>query len=83
MTLGSWVTPALRPLHALRRICGSKRPVFGYYQIRRIERALIAGYRDTVDSLLSDLTPPDEAQSCLGQKVLPSSRGGFGSFPCD
>ena len=43
-------------LHALRRIRGTKVDVFGYHHIRRMEREPIAEYRDTVDSLLSDLT---------------------------
>lgn len=56
LSLGSWVNPALRLLHVLRRVRGTKLDVFGHHHIRRMERALIVEYRDTVDLLLRDLT---------------------------
>jgi indolepyruvate ferredoxin oxidoreductase len=55
LSLGSWVNPGLRVLHRIRRIRGTRLDIFGYHHIRRMERALITEYRDTVETLLRDL----------------------------
>jgi indolepyruvate ferredoxin oxidoreductase len=53
--LGMWFTPALKTLRSLRAIRGTPIDVFGYAKVRRVERQLIAEYRQLIASLLPDL----------------------------
>jgi indolepyruvate ferredoxin oxidoreductase len=55
--LGAWATPALRALHAARRLRGTPLDVFGYAGVRRVERALIDEYRESVHAALRRLDP--------------------------
>ena len=57
ITLGPWFSPAFRTLHAMRRVRGSRLDVFGYAHVRRVERALIAEYRQAIDEQLARLAP--------------------------
>ncbi|MFC9360832.1 indolepyruvate ferredoxin oxidoreductase family protein [Rhodococcus sp. NPDC057014] len=57
LSLGSWINPGFRTLHRMRKIRGTKLDVFGYHHIRKMERELIAEYRDTIEQLLNLLTP--------------------------
>ncbi len=59
--LGSWFTPFLRLLRAMKRLRGGPLDLFGLGEIRRTERALIAGYRDTVSLVLARLAPENHA----------------------
>jgi indolepyruvate ferredoxin oxidoreductase len=82
LSLGSWVNPGLRVLHALRRIRGSKLDVFGYHHIRRMERALITEYRDTVERLLKDLNPATLA-AAVEIAALPDMVRGYEQIKAD
>jgi indolepyruvate ferredoxin oxidoreductase len=57
ITLGPWFSPAFRTLHAMRRVRGTRLDVFGYAHVRRVERALIAEYRQAIDDQVARLTP--------------------------
>jgi indolepyruvate ferredoxin oxidoreductase len=57
LSLGSWINPGFRTLHRMRKIRGTRLDVFGYHHIRKMERELIAEYRDTIEQLLRLLTP--------------------------
>jgi indolepyruvate ferredoxin oxidoreductase len=48
ISLGPWFRPAFRLLHALRRLRGTRFDPFGRAEVRRVERALAAEYRDAV-----------------------------------
>jgi indolepyruvate ferredoxin oxidoreductase len=52
---GAWMIPAFRLLAGLRGLRGSKLDLFGYTADRRIERALIVEFEETVSRLLSAL----------------------------
>jgi len=52
---GAWMIPAFRLLAGLRGLRGSKLDLFGYTAERRMERALIAEFEETVSKLLSAL----------------------------
>ena len=49
---GIWMIPAFRLLAGLRGLRGSKLDLFGYTAERRMERALIGEFEQTVTSLL-------------------------------
>ena len=53
--LGVWFTPVLKTLRSLRGIRGTPIDLFGYAKVRRVERQLIAEYRQLIASLLPDL----------------------------
>ena len=52
---GTWMIPAFRLLAGLRGLRGSKLDLFGYTAERRMERALIGEFEETITSLLSVL----------------------------
>ena len=52
---GAWMVPAFRLLAGLRGLRGSKLDLFGYTAERRMERALIAEFEETVSKFLSAL----------------------------
>jgi indolepyruvate ferredoxin oxidoreductase len=53
--LGVWFTPVLKTLRSLRGIRGTPIDPFGYAKVRRVERQLLAEYRQLIASLLPDL----------------------------
>ncbi|MGH7324508.1 MAG: indolepyruvate ferredoxin oxidoreductase family protein [Candidatus Rokuibacteriota bacterium] len=53
--LGTWLDGAFRLLGALRRLRGSALDPFGYAEVRRTERALIAEYRALIEKALAGL----------------------------
>ncbi|MFI4970558.1 MAG: DUF6537 domain-containing protein, partial [Lysobacterales bacterium] len=58
---GPWVFKAFRVLAKLRGLRGTALDVFGYSAERRMERRLIAGYRNTLDELLGGLNADNHA----------------------
>jgi indolepyruvate ferredoxin oxidoreductase len=52
---GAWMMPAFRLLAGLRGLRGSKLDLFGYTGERRMERALITEFEETLSRLLSAL----------------------------
>jgi indolepyruvate ferredoxin oxidoreductase len=56
ISLGPWARPALRLLVGLRRVRGTWLDPFGQTEVRRLERALVAEYRQVVETLLAGLT---------------------------
>jgi indolepyruvate ferredoxin oxidoreductase len=54
--LGMWFTPVLKVLRGLRAVRSTPLDVFGYAEVRRVERALIGEYRQLIEALLPDLT---------------------------
>ena len=49
---GAWLLPVFRVLAAMRRLRGTAFDVFGYTAERRMERALIGEFEETVDRVL-------------------------------
>jgi indolepyruvate ferredoxin oxidoreductase len=56
LRLGRWFIPVLKALRRLRVLRGTPFNIFGYAKVRRVERRLIAEYRQLIESLLPDLT---------------------------
>ncbi|HCU94540.1 MAG TPA: 2-oxoacid ferredoxin oxidoreductase [Actinobacteria bacterium] len=59
--LGPWFKPVFRLLAAMRRLRGTRLDVFGYATVRRIERELIAEYRQVIEQLITVLRPGNHA----------------------
>jgi indolepyruvate ferredoxin oxidoreductase len=57
LKLGAWFNPILRLLAAGRGLRGTAWDPFGYAEVRRVERALIADYRALLDKALVGLGP--------------------------
>ena len=57
ISLGPFQRPALAVLKGLRRLRGTPFDVFGYAEVRRVERELIAQYRSLMEAELDALTP--------------------------
>jgi indolepyruvate ferredoxin oxidoreductase len=55
--LGSWFAPAFKALRAMKGLRGTPLDVFGYADIRRVERELIGEYRRLVEAALAKLGP--------------------------
>jgi indolepyruvate ferredoxin oxidoreductase len=56
VSLGRWFRPVFRLLVTMRRVRGTSLDPFGRAEVRRVERALIGEYLDTIGQLLTDLT---------------------------
>jgi len=55
ISLGAWSRPLFRGLYALRRLRGTSWDLFGHAHVRKVERALITEYRQTIECLLPRL----------------------------
>jgi indolepyruvate ferredoxin oxidoreductase len=74
---GAWVRPAFALLAKLKGLRGTALDVFGHTQERKMERALIQRYRDTVDALLAKLTADNRARA-IEIARLPEDIRGYG-----
>ncbi|MBO4252313.1 indolepyruvate ferredoxin oxidoreductase family protein [Streptomyces griseorubiginosus] len=61
ISLGPWSRPVLRVLAASRFLRGTVWDPFGHTEVRRLERELVAEYRDTVAAVAAALTPETHA----------------------
>ncbi|WP_329057997.1 indolepyruvate ferredoxin oxidoreductase family protein [Amycolatopsis sp. NBC_01480] len=57
ISLGPWFKPVFRLLVAMRRLRGTPFDLFGYAEVRKVERALVVEYRDAVREALTALRP--------------------------
>ncbi|MFF0450844.1 indolepyruvate ferredoxin oxidoreductase family protein [Streptomyces sp. NPDC004609] len=55
--LGPWARPVFRILHAMRGVRGTRLDLFGYAQVRRVERSLVDDYRATLLRVLETGEP--------------------------
>ncbi len=74
---GPWMMTAFRQLARLRRLRGTPLDVFGYQDERRLDRNLVADYRDTVAALIAGLTP-ENRDLAVRIAALPQKMRGFG-----
>jgi len=58
---GGWFRPGLQTLRAMKGLRGTPFDIFGYTEVRRLERALIPEYRQLVETALAKLTPANHA----------------------
>jgi indolepyruvate ferredoxin oxidoreductase len=77
MAFGGWVLPLFRLLSKFKTLRGTAFDLFGRTEERRMERALIAEYEQTVDALLDGLTR-DNHDLAVEIASLPESIRGYG-----
>ena len=77
MTFGPWMMTAFGLLAKLKRLRGTWMDVFGHTDERRMERALIVEYEETVKALLQGLTRDNHALA-IEIASLPESIRGYG-----
>lgn len=56
LVLGPWFRPVYRILVAARRLRGTRADLFGLAKVRRCERRLVVEYKETIDTVLSELS---------------------------
>jgi len=77
LRLGGWMVPAMKLLAQGRRLRGTAFDLFGRTAERRLERALVAQYRERIEALLPALTP-ERLKTACEIAVLPLAMRGFG-----
>jgi indolepyruvate ferredoxin oxidoreductase len=75
ISLGPWAKPALRTLHTMRRLRGTRFDLFGRAEVRRVERALIEEYRDAIEVALAALDRETHASAVALARLPDGVRG--------
>ena len=78
IAVGRWARPFLRILAALKFLRGGPLDPFRARAIRRLERALIAEYEDTIASIAAKLSPSNH-DVAVALAALPDGIRGFGA----
>lgn len=60
---GRWFETVYRLLRALRGLRGTAVDIFGYDEIRKVERQLIVDYRQLLEKAIADLSPENYSQT--------------------
>ena len=74
---GPWMFGAFRVLARMRRLRGTAFDLFGRTEERRMERRLIAEYRETIGEVLDALTPGNH-ETAVALASVPERIKGFG-----
>jgi indolepyruvate ferredoxin oxidoreductase len=74
--VGPWFGSVYRLLYALRRVRGTPLDLFGYAEVRRVERALIREYEALLDELTAALVPATHAL-CVELAATPDLVRGY------
>ena len=76
IAIGTWATPLVRLLARLRGLRGTPYDVFGYAEVRRVERKLPGEYEAVIDGLRPLLTRENHA-SAIALAELPDRVRGY------
>jgi indolepyruvate ferredoxin oxidoreductase len=76
LKLGAWFAPAFRALRAMKGLRGTALDVFGYAEVRRVERALIPEYRRMIETVLTRLGPANH-DTAVSIAELPDEIRGY------
>jgi indolepyruvate ferredoxin oxidoreductase len=72
---GSWMLPVFKFMKNLKGLRGTALDIFGYTEERKMERALIVAYRETVEKLLTKLTAANLSQAVAIASIPEDIRG--------
>ncbi|MGH2859341.1 MAG: indolepyruvate ferredoxin oxidoreductase family protein [Solirubrobacteraceae bacterium] len=75
IALGRWATPLFVALRAGRRLRGTPLDPFGLPEVRRVERRLVAQYRDVIEELLGGLHAGNHALAVQIAQLPDAIRG--------
>jgi len=74
--MGAWIRPAFKVLAKMKGLRGTALDIFGYTEERKMERALIEQYRESIDALLAKgLTEGNLALACEIARIPEEIRG--------
>ena len=76
ISIPTWLRPMVRLLAAAKRVRGTALDLFGWAEVRRVERRLAGEYRDAIEQALADLTP-DSYDAVLKLAGLPDMVRGY------
>jgi indolepyruvate ferredoxin oxidoreductase len=76
-TYGPWMMRAFGLLAMAKGLRGTRMDIFGYSAERREERALLAEYRETIETILANLSA-ERHEAAVGFASWPSAVRGFG-----
>jgi indolepyruvate ferredoxin oxidoreductase len=76
IAIGTWATPLVRLLARLRGLRGTPFDVFGYAEVRRLERILPGEYEAVIERVLALLTRENHA-SAIALAELPERVRGY------
>ncbi len=82
LRFGPWFDPGLRSLYRMRRLRGTKADPFGKAKVRRVERELIAEYRELVQWAVARQAPTTDAL-CIELAELPDMIRGYEDIKLD
>ncbi|MGW3434157.1 DUF6537 domain-containing protein, partial [Streptomyces melanosporofaciens] len=83
ISLGPWFRPVFRTLRAMRKVRGTRLDLFGYAHLRRVERALIQQYRDTILEALAAARPAADLDAVVELAELPDLVRGYEQIKLD
>lgn len=77
MTFGPWIFPVMRQLAKFKGLRSTPLDVFGYFEERKHERALITEFAAIVDELIAGLTSANHREA-VAIAEIPAKIHGFG-----
>ncbi len=80
--LGAWFAPAFKALRAMKGLRGTRLDVFGYAEVRRVERQLSDEYRQLIETVLAKLGPASH-DAAVAIAELPDEIRGYEQIKLD
>ncbi|PYO34307.1 MAG: 2-oxoacid ferredoxin oxidoreductase, partial [Candidatus Rokuibacteriota bacterium] len=80
--LGAWFAPAFKALRAMKGLRGTRLDVFGYAEVRRVERQLGDEYRQLIETVLAKLGPANH-DAAVAIAELPDEIRGYEQIKLD
>ena len=80
--LGAWFAPAFKALRAMKGLRGTRLDIFGYAEVRRVERQLGDEYRQLIETVLAKLGPANH-DAAVAIAELPDEIRGYEQIKLD
>ena len=80
--LGAWFAPAFKALRAMKGLRGTRLDIFGYAEVRRVERQLGDEYRQLIETVLAKLGPANH-DAAVAIAALPDEIRGYEQIKLD
>ena len=80
--LGAWFAPAFKALRAMKGLRGTRLDIFGYAEVRRVERQLCDEYRQLIETVLAKLGPANH-DAAVAIAALPDEIRGYEQIKLD
>ncbi len=80
--LGAWFAPAFKALRSMKGLRGTPLDIFGYAEVRRVERQLSDEYRQLIETVLAKLGPANH-DAAVAIAELPDEIRGYEQIKLD